>query len=365
MGNYQDLVEYLLEKKLISVDSLVSGDLLLFSNQNRHLNYKVVQHEYNSLFVKCCISYDEQAHQTFLQEGLWYEAANREIKFESIIKYLPKFFLFDHTQKILVLESILDSVSLREFHNQNGSFPPIVAKSVAEALVDLHKLESNSKYERDNIPWILSPDIHSRLFESEMHSAISELLDIVSQDEEFRFLLNSLRKEWQATHIIHCDLKWDNILVSTDSYKTNSCSIKLIDWESVCVGDPAWDIAGMFHAYLAYWIWSMPLNYDVNASELAELAGFPIENMQPAITSFWEAYQLRVKDDSTAPMLLSRSTAYCASRLIQTAYESTFQSRNLTQQTIYLIQLALNILKDPIGAARSLLGISLYENGYE
>jgi hypothetical protein len=81
--------------------------------------------------------------------------------------------------------------------------------------------------------------------------------------------------------------------------------------------------------------------------------------MQPAIRSFWDAYLYTVQpDNQKAEELLERSMKYAAARMIQTAYEILNFSSQLTPNTLCMLQVSLNILKDPSEAIEHLLDLA-------
>lgn len=92
--------------------------------------------------------------------------------------------------------------------------------------------------------------------------------------------------------------------------------------------------------------------------DLMQRAKYPIEMMTPAINEFWRTYTSATHlHDAARKALLVRSVSYGAARLLQTAYESMCQSSHLTPQTIYLLQLSLNVLSDPEEATEVLLDL--------
>ena len=129
----------------------------------------------------------------------------------------------------------------------------------------------------------------------------------------------------------------------------------MADW-----GDACWDLAGIFSAYLSFWVQSLPGNGMANPEALVAQARFPIERMQPAIRSFWDTYtQCRDVLGQAARDLLRRTVLYTGARNIQTAFEFLQTSPQASSGTVLLLQLSMNILANPEEASRELLGIEL------
>lgn len=60
--------------------------------------------------------------------------------------------------------------------------------------------------------------------------------------------LTRARSLWQATCLVHGDVKWDNCLVDLTATPP---VVRLIDWELSGLGDPAWDLAAAMASSIA------------------------------------------------------------------------------------------------------------------
>jgi hypothetical protein len=139
---------------------------------------------------------------------------------------------------------------------------------------------------------------------------------------------------------------------------SNELGFKIVDWELADIGDAGWDLGAAFQSYLSSWVFSMPETEAGPAAALVERAQFRLEDMQPSIAAFWQAYKsARVLDETRARELLDRSLRYGAARLVQTAYEISINGAQLDVFAIRLLQLSENILANPQEAAENLLGV--------
>jgi len=135
--------------------------------------------------------------------------------------------------------------------------------------------------------------------------------------------------------------------------------LKIVDWELADLGDPCWDIGSVFSNYLSHWLLSIPITGEVPPERFMELARYPLERMQPALRACWQAYMRRSKlDPAHTDRWLVRATIYAAARLIQTAFEHLQMAAHLIGNIVCLVQLSLNILRQPQAAAE-LLGLPL------
>jgi hypothetical protein len=165
-----------------------------------------------------------------------------------------------------------------------------------------------------------------------------------------------LRSGWRPDALIHGDIKWDNCVLCPGS--DGDLHLKIVDWEMADWGDSCWDLAGIFSAYLSFWVQSLPGNGSANPDVLVAQARYPIERMQPAIRSFWSTYtRCREVSGKEARDLLHRTVLYTGARNIQTAFEFLQTSPQANSGTVLLLQLSMNVLTNPEEATSEVLGI--------
>ena len=81
-----------------------------------------------------------------------------------------------------------------------------------------------------------------------------------------------------------------------------------------------------------------------------------------ALRSFWFKYcKVKQSNVDEKKELLERSVEFCSVRLRQNAYESLYDSSELSNNVISILQVCDNILKDPDFAIQNLLGITINE----
>jgi hypothetical protein len=180
-----------------------------------------------------------------------------------------------------------------------------------------------------------------------------ELLRVIQRFPAFGVALDDLRLRWQPAALTHNDLRWDNIVVARDS----DSDLQLIDWELVGRGDPCWDIGTFVSEYLSFWVYSIPPTSH-SAAGSRHAARHQIEDMQPAIRAFWNAYRQQVQDGGGADLPLDRAVRCAGARLLQTAFEHTRTRDRPTTNDLLLLQLSLNVLQRPDDVAARLLGLT-------
>jgi hypothetical protein len=93
---------------------------------------------------------------------------------------------------------------------------------------------------------------------------------------------------------------------------------------------------------------------------LMELSRYPLGKMHLAIGSFWQSYVQRMAlDVAASERWLRRAVQYGAARLVQTGLEQMQAATQLTGNMVCLLQLSLNMLRYPLEAVVTLLGIPL------
>lgn len=368
----ENIAHYLLGRGLLSFDSVVDGDLLVVEAISRNRNFKVIRSASPGYFLKQVKTFEPQAVETLRYETACYWLSRNDADFEPLAALMPKFYDSDPARHALVIELLPEGGSLSDYHRQLGSFPIEVGVQLGRILGTyqremgrrLRDGAKSSAFAR-RVPWILSlHQLNQNLF-GQLSAANTQVLNIVQSYPDFPQTLDRMSAGWRFDSLIHGDIKWDNLHVTVGedeeekSEGTNGkMHLRLIDWELADFGDACWDAGAVFQSYLSFWVFSMPAVAGVPAEQLVSGAQFPVERMQPAIRAFWKTYvETRGLDQEEARDALERSVSYAAARMIQTAYEYMFQAPQITTSALYLLQLSLNILKNPREATASLLAL--------
>ncbi len=359
------IVPYLLSRKFMTRESVVAGDVVVYDTSRRNSNFKVISEQGPCYLLKQGASSDAIA--TVEYEASVYRFLLSTPGSNELVHYLPHFYGYDLEERILILELLRDAQNMREYHVRLGRFPAFLARRMGHALGTLHRSTYVEREKLDDIhefpgqpPWVLSIHRPNLGILRKISSANIQLIRIVQQFTEFPALLDELRHAWKTETLIHSDIKWDNWIVFRQPSMQHKVELKLVDWESACVGDPCWDVGSVFNDYLSFWLFSIPITVDTPPERFIELARFPLEKMQPAIRSFWQSYVQRMElNTPTSHEWLMRAVRYGAARLIQTAFEQMQMSMSLTGNIVCLLQLSLNIMHQTHEAIIYLLGIPL------
>jgi hypothetical protein len=276
--------------------------------------------------------------------------------------------LADHdlTDLRLVVELLTDARPLSQEHQAHPpeQLPLEPSRAVGDALGTIHSefrvapLKDHPFVSElsSHPPWILTAGRPSLKTLARLNQARRDTLRIIQTDEVLSRKLAALAEEWQVSTVIHGDLKSDNVLVLPSGDEASSC-IRLVDWELVQRGDPAWDVAGVLQDFLVFWIVTMPLDPSLDPDDRAAQAKYPLPALQPLVRAFWSSYTRAAGLDAAGTSELQRrAVPYSAARLIQSAYEHG-ASGKLSSASVLMLQVASNVLDDSALAALHLYGL--------
>ena len=377
MLNVDNAAGYLIERGLMSVDSILNGDLIISSAARRNRNLRIKRKEEASYLIKQPDDPAGGAHQTLRAEAAWYSFCFEEAEAEPMRAYLPRLRFFDPERSLVVLDLLDGAVPLWQ-HPQREE----AARLVGTALATFHHTFRGTTHPRlgwlhRQTPWVMrvhkpSPDLLSSLTPANV-----ETLRILQTQEQISAHLDALRKQWRVETVIHNDIKSDNILVggwrlavggSDDSARAEAVAttvtvppptaIAIVDWELVQLGDPAWDIAGLLQDFMLLWVTSMTVTPGATTDELAASARLPLADLQRAIRAFWKSYRAAADlAPEAAARLITRAVAFSAARLIQSAYEMGAVTPALAPASVLLLQVSANLLRDPEAGQVQLYGL--------
>jgi hypothetical protein len=270
------------------------------------------------------------------------------------------------------ISGIPHSKTLREAFDRSFPLPQTVLSRIGEGLGHCHlfgQLDHDTPALQEAMaglaadhrfrtpPWVFDLAQPASTFLSASSAGNHEMVKTLQQFQELPELLAALRKAWEASGLVHNDLKWDNILAHPKDGETELTQVKIIDWEMAGIGDPCWDVGTMLSEFVAFWALSIPV---VGGEPYEDLAKYPIEDMQPAIRAFWDSYAEGMAFDRTMTReRLLKSVRFAGARLIQTSFERAQTMTHPTPHIFLLLQLSLNIMAQPEDAVEGLFGIPL------
>jgi hypothetical protein len=358
------VIPYLIERNLVSVASIVEGDLEVIDVGRRNQNLKIVRRRGPSYLIKQPGEGERATDATLCSEASFYNYCLLDSGAADMRALLPAVHGWDEDRRLLMLE-LIDGCPLWAHYARTPApeFPSDAAAPLGDALGTVHRLFREQQSWPTRMaglpaapPWILfahrpTPEILERL-----SPANAEVLKMLQKDRPMAAGLDSLRTEWTADTLIHNDLKGDNILVTARD--NEGVRVRIIDWELIQIGDAAWDVGTVFRDFLDYWLLAVPLSGDLTPEQMLEGAHLPLAKLHPAARTFWNAYRISTRmDANSAGTFLLRSLRFAAARMAQGAYELSSSVREPSNLAVAMLQLAANILADARHASLHLFGI--------
>jgi Ser/Thr protein kinase RdoA (MazF antagonist) len=255
---------------------------------------------------------------------------------------------------LLVLRSPPDTRSWSVHHV--ARFPRAAAHALGRTLAALHAMPPDAA---EDLPtgldrmWALSLPEPTHEFVLDLSAGAH---DIVGRLQASRALCDRLREVHETTSdgaFVHGDLRWDNCLAVAAPGSRRRTRVVLIDWELAGRGAAAYDVGTVLAEYLRVWVGSIPIIELTDPGRLVSQAKHPLSRMQPAMAAFWSGY----RQASPRPPPLRGVVELAAVHLLQTAVERAEGQAAASAHVVTLVQLADNLLRQPVGAAMSLMGL--------
>jgi Ser/Thr protein kinase RdoA (MazF antagonist) len=339
---------YLLSLGLVKPSDVVGGDLAVVDASRRNCVFLVTTSMGPTFVVK-------QAG-TRTAGTLAHEAAVLKLLAASgLAEQIPAVVRHDPTAARLVLRTPGGARDWNE-HHAAGRFSPASARTLGRTLAALHALPVDGL---EPLPtgvdrmWALSLAEPPRDLLLDLSAGALDLVGRVQASHALCARLDELQDARTDDVLVHGDLRWDNCLAVPRQGSRRRTRIVLVDWELSGLGAAGFDVATFLAEYLRVWVGSIPIVEPAAPGRLMPWARHPLRDMRPAIDAFWAAYCLGNPLHPSLRRLIDL-TAVC---LLQTAVEQAQGLSAVSAHVMTLVQLADNLLRDPVGAAALLLGL--------
>lgn len=354
-----NLPHFLTSRGLLDPEVIVGGDVGVLDASRRNRNFKVLRRGAPGLFVKQMREMQPDAMLTLRREATCYQIASGH---PALSRLMPKLVRYEPTRHVLVLELLPEAESLLGYYGRMKGFPAEIGRLLGQGLGVYHSQAGELLVDKRlsgllvrQIPVILTlgQGGHGMLRNfGRIGPAVSALLQ---QHAEFQSLLDALGAEWRFDSLIHGDMKWDNVLVFPSPVDLD---FRIVDWEMADCGDAGWDVGAVLQSFLSTWISSMPIASGLPPTAYIGMASQPLEAMRPVLKAFWQSYaSTRGFDVAQSRSELDRCMRFGAARLVWSAIEQRLHVTELDATANALLQVSLNVLKDPSRAVRELLDV--------
>lgn len=355
-----NLFYYLLDKGMVDTRAVVNGEFTVRRSDSRNNNFIVNrEYEHHAFFIKQVKAVDTEKIETMRTESAVYKLAESDDNYKALKNFLPAFYHYDSTHHILITGQVKDAVSVYDYYLQQNDFNNMLPTLLADSLASYHRSNrTNQKSQslqhfRQQIPWVFTiantPPIHGN-----PATADQQLMQLILKNQNLVQTISVLTQQWSPTSLVHHDAKLNNFLAGYEYEKKQINFVKLIDWELADIGDPLWDVATVMQNYLSLWVTTdLP-----ESQQMASLQKIPLEKVQVCISKFWNQYvQLMQWNPTTRQAAMIKTIQFCALKLIHTCFETTAQVPTLQPLTVKMLQVSINILKNPTDAATKLFTI--------
>jgi aminoglycoside phosphotransferase (APT) family kinase protein len=339
-----EVPEFLLTRDLVDAGSIVDGDFTVQEMPGRNRNFGARGRTGTGFLLK---QRSDPRADTIAHEARMYGilSANGPMR-----EHLPRLRLYDQQEQILVLDLVRDAVDLAAHHR--GRRPTVgVASALGRLLAVLHGLSTAEHDWLSSFHWRPSALSLCRLplgMLRDLTGASLQLCRIIQANADFVEQLEKLDRSWSATCVTHNDVRLTNVLYLPPARRPQ---LSMVDWEAACLGDPRWDLGSALGEYLSLWLCSIPVVSSAPVAQVLPLARCPLPDVQRAIRACWAGY---ARHSGAAATGVAR---FVAVRLVQTAFEITQGTGELTSDSVLHLQVAMNLLDRPQEGSVHLLGI--------
>ncbi|EDY38371.1 aminoglycoside phosphotransferase [Cyanobium sp. PCC 7001] len=301
---------------------------------------------------------------------------------------LPEGIAYDAASSILIHRYLDPYEDLGDFYTDTRQFPLKIATSLGIALASLHastfeqdafRQQLTSDLATESIPADQQPD-----FRSSLEDLTPDIFTHVSQDalkfyrlyqrsRDLSEALRSLEADHRACCLIHNDLRFHNVLLHQDwrtwqaqvlptsTLGLQLCDgqgvVRIIDWEQCLWGDPALDVGALVAEYLRIWLKSLMLSRDIDLAVALRLASVPLEQLQPSLYTFLQAYLAQFPKILAAfPDFTERVTRFAGLGLIGSIQDRIYYREPFGNIEIAMLQVARSLLCDPATSLATVFG---------
>lgn len=355
---------YLLDRGLIQLKDLVNGDYTVNMSSSRNNNFIINKKLANPIFVKQPRTLSGEQANSVRIEASCYWLANHDEAYHSLKSFLPKYHGYDYLNHVLMTECVKDSTDLYTFYAEKKKFIPAVPTQLAALLSSYHQkiFSENQRHKSEQLfkkgfPFIFHlGDKNIRSWWKPKKESEKQMLSLIEKDDNFRQLIENAAKEWKADGLIHNDIKSANFLINVKDLEKEDIKVRLIDWELADLGDSCWDVAAVFKMYILFWIYSQDFSKK-GLTQQKPYHDFDLFTIQSSIQIFWKNYcqQMKVEEDTKGELLL-KIAKFAALGLVQSCFETTTVADSLTPEGAQMLQLSVNILRNPEQALVDVFG---------
>lgn len=291
---------------------------------------------------------------------------------------------FDATNDVLVCQYLDHYTDLDDFYSREQGYTVRVAAMLGKTLANLHRETFERQDYRtvlhqsfpgkppadrskptianvaDDLDWLTPEDL------SQVSTGALKLHSLYRRYGELAEALHQLSESYTPCCLIHQDLYLNNVLLhrqwQAPDVDIEEPRLRFIDWESWAWGDPALDVGTVVASYLNLWLQSVVVSRNLDINLALQLAKTPLEQLQPSLGSFLQAYGEEFPKVLTHfPDFVSRVMGFAGLALLESLRARLYYYEPLDNSGIGLFQVAKTLLCNPDQAVAAVFGLSSAE----
>jgi hypothetical protein len=201
--------------------------------------------------------------------------------------------------------------------------------------------------------------------ETVLHSPVEILAFLRSYQEDHEFIDNvsALIENDKRECIIHGNPKFRNIIINTSTSdegfsNKKSHTMKLIDWEMCCWGDPSYDLGSIISDYLLLWLKSIKFRSKAEIPQSLRTASIPLNQIHIPINELIGSYFYDAVKSGEQYSSLRKAIKYAGLCLICNILHSIENEWNFTNSDVCTLQIARSLICKTENSFTSIFGCS-------
>lgn len=379
----ENVWQYLQAKKLCPSTAKFQGNIKAKDCKNFNLlvscslgqHFLVKQERYNS---------QGKTKGEFQQEWLIQQLVHNFPELNCLQALIGQVIDYDPDNSIIIFNYLNNYCDLADFYYQDKTFPTAISAAVAKALASIHRLTFNGDHYRNflikesNYNLLKKPNIATKLNQitPEIFAQVGEdaitFYRLYQREPVIAEAIEKLNLTWLNCCLVHSDFRLVNILLSlswqeeifTDiqEVQTNS-SIRIIDWERFCWGDPAFDLGTIIANYLKLWLGSLIVGTDIDLGTALSLATIPLENIQPSLLALINSYLANFPEITKFyPDFITKVIQFAGLHLIELILARIEYREPFDNTGICMLQVAKMLLCHPQESMLTVFGARIFSN---
>jgi hypothetical protein len=351
--NAEAVARFLIDHGHLSARDVVHGEVAISDSSARNTAFRIRRSTGPGLVFKRATSGGGPGF-----EPGFYALVREEPTFGPLAAWVPT--VFEAHDDTIVLELVGTGLTARAAAHGGTSDPTAAglaprAAALGMALATCHRITATDKALRRRIPKMTPWAFRTVLPEVEDLAWLGpfqrETLRAIHRDPTVAPALWERRRRWAFESLTHGDVRWLNILLPTGD------GVVLIDWEHAGIGDPAWDLASAWHAWLTHGIETLPLASDTPLIEASRAFGEALGPLSTQMATCTTAYRTALGDEARGDAIVERAAALLPFRLCQGAMEWARDRTTMTPFIALTTQLAVNLVRRSARETLAVLGL--------